>query len=65
MWGLVGNPEDQFSDKEALMYCSVLQDGVIDQLYELLLEHFHVHANSIGFPEVALPSVLQVRDSYF
>ena len=37
-----------------------LQDGVIDQLYELLVEHFSVDAHTIGFPELALPSILQV-----
>ena len=33
----------------------------MDQLFELLLEHFNVHAHTIGFPELALPTVLQVQ----
>ncbi|KAK3575974.1 hypothetical protein CHS0354_037340 [Potamilus streckersoni] len=38
------------------------KDGVIDQLYELLLEHFHIHSHTIGFPELALAAVLQLKD---
>lgn len=38
------------------------KDGIIDQLYELLLDHFHIHAHSVGFPELALPAVLQIKD---
>ena len=38
-----------------------LQDGVIDQVYELLMEQFHIHAHCIGFPELVVPAVIQVR----
>nr|XP_011436218.2 nucleolar complex protein 2 homolog [Crassostrea gigas] len=38
------------------------KDGLIDQLYELLLEQLHVHASSVGFPELVLPGIIQLRD---
>ncbi|XP_033724823.1 nucleolar complex protein 2 homolog [Pecten maximus] len=38
------------------------KDGVIDQLYELLLDQLHVHQSSVGFPELALPAILQLKD---
>jgi len=37
------------------------QDGVIDQLYELFLEYMTVHSHSLGFPELILPAVLQIK----
>ena len=38
----------------------VFQDAVADQIFELLLEYFSIHAHSIAFPEVALPAVVRV-----
>ena len=29
-------------------------------MYELLLEQFHMHAHTIGFPELALPAIVVV-----
>merc|ERR1719494_1773749 len=32
-----------------------MQDHVVDQIFELLLEHFVIYSNSIGFPELIFP----------
>lgn len=47
--------------REAQLAASIFQEGLIDQLYDLMLDYFHTQASSISFPELALPTVMQVR----
>lgn len=43
------------------LHTKPFQDAVVDHVVELLLEHFSTHAHSIGFPELAFPCIVKMK----
>ena len=43
-------------------YAALVQDSVIDQLHELIFEYLNIHAHTVGFPELALPILMEVHN---
>jgi len=37
------------------------KDGLLDHLYELLLDYFNIESHKIGFPELALPTIIKLK----
>ncbi|XP_031553876.1 nucleolar complex protein 2 homolog [Actinia tenebrosa] len=46
---------------KSALHTKPFEDAVMDNIFELLLEFFSVHAHSIAFPEIALPTVITLR----
>lgn len=45
----------------SLLHTRTLFDGIVEQLFELLLEHFAIYAFSISFPELAVPTIVALK----
>lgn len=46
---------------KAQLNTKAYRDSVIDQLHELIFEYLNIHAHTIGFPELALPILMELR----
>ncbi|RIB18694.1 Noc2p family-domain-containing protein [Gigaspora rosea] len=43
------------------LHTKVYQDGICDELVELLFEYYSCYSLSIAFPELAIPAIIQVK----
>lgn len=43
-----------------LCYCLILQNALLNETYELMLHYFAIFSPTIGFPELAYPSIVRV-----
>lgn len=49
----------------AEMLESAFKDGVVDQVYDGIINYLSVESASIGFPELIVPTTLQVCAEFF
>ncbi|KAK7019794.1 Nucleolar complex protein 2 [Halocaridina rubra] len=40
---------------------SAFKDGIVDQVYDIMVNYLSVESNSIGFPDLVVPTVLQLK----
>jgi len=44
-----------------VLHTRVLFDGIVEQVFELVLEHFDIYAYSISLPEMSIPTILTLK----
>ncbi|CAG8781155.1 1806_t:CDS:10, partial [Racocetra persica] len=46
---------------KAYLHTKVYQDGICEELVELLFEYYSCYSLSIAFPELAIPAIIQIK----